>query len=74
MNKNFENISLDELEYVDGGLLAGALAGGILGGTAGLVVGTAKGVATGRLTGNELWKCYTVGALAGAAIGSYTPV
>lgn len=73
MNKNFEDISLDELENIDGGLFVGALAGGILGGTVGLVAGTVKGVATGNLTGNELWKCYTAGALAGAAIGTYTP-
>lgn len=67
---------LTEQEAVDlnGGLLAGALVGGILGGAAGLVVATAKGVATGSLSGNEVWKCYTAGAISGAAIGAYTPV
>lgn len=24
--------------------------------------------------GNQLWKCYTAGAIGGAAIGAYTPV
>lgn len=54
--------------------MAGALAGAILGGTGGLIVGAAKGIVTGNLTGNQLWKCYTAGAIGGATIGAYTPV
>ena len=50
------------------------LAGAILGGTGGLIVGAAKGIVTGNLTGNQLWKCYTAGAIGGATIGAYTPV
>ena len=38
------------------------------------VVGAAKGIVTGNLTGNQLWKCYTAGAIGGATIGAYTPV
>ena len=40
----------------------------------GLIVGAAKGIVTGNLTGNQLWKCYTAGAIGGATIGAYTPV
>lgn len=72
--KEFCELSENEILSVDGGLLAGALAGAILGGTAGLVVMTGKGIVTGSLTGNEIWKGYTTGALAGAAIGAYTPI
>ena len=74
MNNDFKEISICEMEEVNGGALAGGLAGAILGGTVGLIVGTAKGVATGELSGNDLWKCCTTGAIAGAAIGAYTPV
>lgn len=68
--KNFIELEKNELKQVDGGLLAGA----ILGGTGGLIVGAAKGIVTGNLTGNQLWKCYTAGAIGGATIGAYTPV
>lgn len=69
-----KELEMKELKQIDGGLLAGALAGGILGGTAGLVCGVISGCSSGNLSGNDLWKCYTTGALAGAAIGAYTPV
>lgn len=72
--KNFIELEKNELKQVDGGLLAGALAGAILGGTGGLIVGAAKCIVTGNLTGNQLWKCYTAGAIGGATIGAYTPV
>ena len=32
------------------------------------------GLLAGNLTGNQLWKCYTAGAIGGATIGAYTPV
>lgn len=70
----FKDLNENEVIECQGGLLAGALAGAILGGTAGLVAATAKGVATGSLSGNEIWKSYTSCAIAGAAVGTYTPV
>lgn len=74
VKNTFEKIEVNEFQYINGGAVAGAVAGAILGGTVGLVGGTAKGVVTGQLTGNELWKCYTTGALTGAYIGTVVPV
>lgn len=62
-----ENIGKEMESYIQS-------AGAILGGTGGLIVGAAKGIVTGNLTGNQLWKCYTAGAIGGATIGAYTPV
>lgn len=76
-----EDISMNYIESreketmkLNGGLLAGALAGAILGGIVGIIAATVKGVATGNLSENEVWKCYTSLAIAGAAIGAHTPV
>lgn len=70
----FEEININEYENINGGLVAGAIAGGILGGAGGLLVAVGIGIATGELSTNTIWKCYTAGALTGAAIGAYTPV
>ena len=47
MNSRFAVIKEDEMQKIDGGLLAGGLAGAILGGTAGLVGGTVATIVTG---------------------------
>lgn len=67
-------LNKNELNEVNGGLLAGAIAGGIFGFTGGLLVTTIYGCATGTISGNSLWKGAVVGTLSGAAIGAYTPV
>ena len=71
--KKFEELNESQLEYINGGLLLGAIVGAIFGGVAGLVVACGTIVANGSTSGNTIWKCYTAGALAGAAIGAYTP-
>lgn len=70
----FEVLSTEEAMECQGGLLAGALTGAIIGGTAGLIIATGKGIVTHSLTGNQIWKCYTSCAIAGAAVGTYFPV
>lgn len=75
MNTNkFEEININDCKKVNGGLVAGALAGAVLGGAAGLLVACGIGIVNGELSGKTVWKCYTAGALTGAAIGAYTPV
>ena len=74
MNSRFAVIKEDEMQKIDGGLLAGGLAGAILGGTAGLVGGTVATIVTGDTSGKTLYKWTSAGALAGGAVGAYTPV
>lgn len=89
LNNGFCELSADEMEFVDGGVdwysigmglsmtaggfIGGALAGAILGGTAGLIGAVGYGVVKGNLSGGTIYRAYGIGALSGAAIGTYTP-
>ena len=72
--EKIKTISCQDLQNVDGGLLAGALAGTILGGTVGLVGATGYGISKGKLSGGTLYRGYVAGALTGCAIGAYMPI
>lgn len=74
MKSKFVDLNDNEVNGIEGGLLAGGLAGTILLGTVGLVVGTVATIATGDTSGKTLYKTTVAFALSGAAIGGATPI
>ncbi|WP_075809104.1 class IIb bacteriocin, lactobin A/cerein 7B family [Paraclostridium sordellii] len=72
MNK-FEVLEEQNLEDVNGGLVAGAIAGTIVGGAYGLAGAAIAGAANGKTSYQNLWKSYLVGASIGGASGLYSP-
>lgn len=71
MNCLFADLTMDEQLDTNGGAVAGAVIGACFGSLAGVVIWAAAFKDGGN---KSLWKCWTSGALAGTAIGLYTPV
>jgi|BioPla2DNA2_1021312.scaffolds.fasta_scaffold102228_2 hypothetical protein len=72
----FFECSEDDINYINGGAVAGGLAGLVLGGAAGMLVGVGICIFNGSSNvGETIWKTTVAFGLSGAAIGGVgTPV